>query len=100
MPCTEVPAERNEIVMRSDSQVLRRNEIAHIGALPGEHLVIKALLPVDVGDAVLQLLNGAAQRRLFLRQHLFPLGDGGRPLQAEVQIDVYKRQSLFTVANG
>ena len=31
------------------------------GALAGQNLVIEILLPVDIGRAVLQLLNGAAQ---------------------------------------
>ena len=34
------------------------DQVAHIGALPGEHFVVERLLPVDIGHAVLQFLDG------------------------------------------
>lgn len=40
---------------------VRLDEAAFVGALAGQNLVIEILLPVDIGRAVLQLLNGAAQ---------------------------------------
>lgn len=54
----------------------RRDEVAYIGAFPGKDLVIEILLPVDVGNAVLQLPDGLAERFLLLKKHFFPLGDG------------------------
>lgn len=37
------------------------DKVADIRTLSGQYLVIEILLPVDIGRAVLQLLNGAAQ---------------------------------------
>lgn len=59
----------------------RRDEVAYIGAFPGKDLVIEILLPVDVGNAVLQLPDGLAERFLLLKKHFFPLGDGRWPFQ-------------------
>lgn len=58
-----------------------RDEVAYIGTLPGKDLVIEILLPVDVGNAVLQLPDGLAERFLLLKKHFFPLGDGRWPFQ-------------------
>ena len=59
----------------------RRDEVAYIGAFPGKNLIIEILLPVDVGNAVLQLPDGLAERFLLLKKHFFPLGDGRWPFQ-------------------
>lgn len=58
-----------------------RDEVAYIGTLPGKNLIIEILLPVDVGNAVLQLPDGLAERFLLLKKHFFPLGDGRWPFQ-------------------
>lgn len=34
------------------------DQVAHIGALAGEHFVVERLFPVDIGHAVLQFLDG------------------------------------------
>ena len=62
------------------------NKIALIRPLAGEHFVVKILLPVDIGDAVLQFPNACAQRLLLLRQQDLALRDGALALQAEGEL--------------
>ena len=62
------------------------NKIALIRPLAGEHFVVKILLPVDIGDAVLQFPNACAQCLLLLRQQNFALRDGALALQAEGEV--------------
>ena len=62
------------------------NKIALIRPLAGEHFVVKILLPVDVGDAVLQFPNTCAQCLLLLRRQDLALRDGALALQAEGEV--------------
>ena len=62
------------------------NKIALIRPLAGEHFVVKILLPVDVGDAVLQFPNACAQCLLLLRRQDLALRDGALALQAEGEV--------------
>ena len=52
-----------------------RNQIAHIGFTAGENIVVEALLPVNIGDAVLQLADVLLKLLLFPGQHLLALRD-------------------------
>ena len=65
---------------------LRLNQVADIGAFPRKYFVVKILLPVDIGDAVLQFPNACAQRLLLLRQQDLALRDGALALQAEGEV--------------
>lgn len=64
----------------------RGDQVAYIGAPAGQHVVVKALLPINEGGAVLQLGDLGAQGPLLFGQHDLALGDGARPLQAENQV--------------
>lgn len=52
------------------------DEIADIRPLAGKHFIVEILLPVDIGNAVLQFFNSDTQGLLFFRQHFFSQNDG------------------------
>ena len=77
--CTAVFSKRN-------GALLSAGQAALVWALAGEHFVVEILLPVDIGDAVLQVAHSLAQLVLLPRQQLFALGDRCLPLQAEPEV--------------
>ena len=70
----------------TDSSFFCPYQITYIRPFAGQHFVIKTLLPVDIGDALLQLLDRGSQRILLFRQHFLSGQYGGFSRKAQVEI--------------
>ena len=58
------------------SVIFGEDKVADIRTLSGQHLVIEILLPVDICNAVLKLLDRLAQPLLLFGQHFLARNNG------------------------
>ena len=63
-------------------RLLHRDQVADVGALSTEDIVVKLLFPIDIGDTFLQFCHFFLQLLLLFDQHFLALWDGGWSLQA------------------
>lgn len=68
------------------SVIFGADKVADIRTLSGQHLVIEILLPVDICNAVLKLLDRLAQPLLLFGQHFLSRNNGRFSGKAKLKI--------------